>query len=1278
MAFITRKKRIPAFIAVIVLLLTALSGCAPSKAELGQELLQNRGFSASNSRTTPDEWQYAAYIYDDMVTEYDAASGELHIISYSKNDARLIQHFPTEKNTIYKICAQIKASEISGSEYGGGISVFDTFVASRQFFETNGVWQTVELYVNSRGETQLGVELRLGFFGNDAMGEVWFKDVSAMAVERAPAGVMVYDYQKIAQSAYADEGSEGPRDDYSALNACIALLFALGCFAAIHHIPSANAPSRTAEVEENKRAALMPIVITLFIALFLRLILAVAITGYGVDISCFTAWSYKSANEGVKSLYVGDYFCDYPPGYMYVLSVIGHIAGALSIGVDSSGYVLLIKLPAIICDVLAGYVIYKIAVKYIGERGALIAAAIYLFNPAVIVNSSAWGQIDGILALGVLLSVWLMINRKMFAASLAFALTVLMKPQGLMAGPLLLFAFIDTIREERGRGWLKLLYSFAACAALCLLAAIPAAPENPVTWMISQYLNTLGSYEYATVNAANLFAMFGANWQPQTDTFIFASYQAIGTVLMILVFICSGYLFFKAGKAGDRNFLPLAGAVFFCGVFVLGVRMHERYMFPALVLLLLAYLLYKDKRLLPIFTLLSATNFVNVALVLNHDHLMPEQFPLTFIIAAANLALLAWLLIVAFDIAAGRIITNYPASEKKWKKPVQTQAAQLQNTKNRNHKITRFDLLAMAVITVAYSVIAFINLGDTVAPISEYKSSAAEESVVFDFGDVKEINKFTFYGGIGRGFFTVYVSDDGENWHIADILTYTGSTKTAEIEYEVNTMFTWHDHALDPVHCRFAKIEFMTAGIPIIEAAFFDDGGVVPIAKVASDGQRDGIEMSPVLICDEQQLVPARSNFMNSMYFDEIYHARTAYEHMTGMQWYETTHPPLGKALMSFCIMLLGMTPFAWRLAGTLAGIIMLPGIYMSAKLLFRRSDLAVTAGLLMAFDCMHFAQTRIATIDSFVVMFIIWMYYFMLRYALLSNFNKAPLHKTLLPLLLSGIMFGLGSASKWTGIYAGAGLAVILFYTLYKRYIEARSLGKAAQKAYFKNFALTCLFCVAAFIIIPALIYYASWFQYFQIKGGKTFADWWAAQIYMFDYHAKLQASHSFESPWYQWPLMIRPMWLYKGTHDGIIATINTMGNPVIWWSGFAALVWLLARHIKRQPADTACKTSTFVGIMLLIGYASQLLPWTLVTRCTFIYHYFTAVPFIILMICHYIDVKSNTMDEKKLRLWLCVYLVVAALVFAFFYPVLSGMDVPLAYARLTRWLPTWTIWNY
>ena len=52
-------------------------------------------------------------------------------------------------------------------------------------------------------------------------------------------------------------------------------------------------------------------------------------------------------------------------------------------------------------------------------------------------------------------------------------------------------------------------------------------------------------------------------------------------------------------------------------------------------------------------------------------------------------------------------------------------------------------------------------------------------------------------------------------------------------------------------------------------------------------------------LCDEADTVPAASTYYNSTYFDEIYHARTAYEHLRGVYPYEVSHPPLGKEILS-------------------------------------------------------------------------------------------------------------------------------------------------------------------------------------------------------------------------------------------------------------------------------------------------------------------------------------------------------------------------------------------
>lgn len=59
-----------------------------------------------------------------------------------------------------------------------------------------------------------------------------------------------------------------------------------------------------------------------------------------------------------------------------------------------------------------------------------------------------------------------------------------------------------------------------------------------------------------------------------------------------------------------------AGAFLAAAVFLFSSRMHERYLFPVLVLILLNYLYARDRRLLVLYIGFSITHFINVAQVL--------------------------------------------------------------------------------------------------------------------------------------------------------------------------------------------------------------------------------------------------------------------------------------------------------------------------------------------------------------------------------------------------------------------------------------------------------------------------------------------------------------------------------------------------------------------------------------------------------------------------------------------------------------------------------------
>ncbi|MEG0766567.1 MAG: phospholipid carrier-dependent glycosyltransferase, partial [Clostridia bacterium] len=475
---------------------------------------------------------------------------------------------------------------------------------------------------------------------------------------------------------------------------------------------------------------------------------------------------------------------------------------------------------------------------------------------------------------------------------------------------------------------------------------------------------------------------------------------------------------------------------------------------------------------------------------------------------------------------------------------------------------------------------------------------------------------------------------------------------------------------------RYVRLTADGPGLSLFEIAFRDaEGHALPVQSLTSSGARTENGEDPTHLIDEQNTMPDVPGYMNGTYFDEIYHARTGYEHAHGMTPLETTHPPLGKVFIMWGIQIFGMTPFGWRFMGALAGVLMIPAMYMIGKVLFGKKEYAFLAAFLMAFDCMHLTQTRIATIDSFPVLFIILMYLCMFRYLQMS-FHHEKLLRTLLPLALSGVFMGLGVASKWIAVYAGIGLAVLFFWSMARRaheYLYAREqlrTNATEHRAQWQTICdrfvpatwITLLWCVLFFMVVPLAIYMLSYIPHLTADGPYTLKRLWDAQVYMFSYHSHLVDTHAFQSPWYEWPLMLKPMWYFQGKlqEPGKVSTILSFGNPAVWWTGFAALLallWRFARHGLRLEVQTAREDLPMP--MILLGFAAQYVPWMLVPRSTFIYHYFASVPFIILCIVYWARVYAERAPRMARRVALG-YMAVVVVLFLAFYPLATGVVIP------------------
>ena len=945
--------------------------------------------------------------------------------------------------------------------------------------------------------------------------------------------------------------------------------------------------------------------------------------GFQTDVECFKSWASILYENGPAAFYSSEFYTDYPPGYMYILYALGFLRSFLEL--SDEAFTTLIKTPAIIFDIAAGVMILRLASKKLSGAVSLALSLLYILNPSVIINSSVWGQVDSVHTFVILLSLYLLTEDGYHESFALFALSVLIKPQALMFSPIYIFAAFKkaSAAEKRSGGALYIARLAAVCCAVFFAGTLPFAKRFDFVPVLKQFVSTLASYPYATVNAYNLYALLGLNWFPVGFGGAGLPAAVIGLAALILIVAASFYLL-------KCDFTP--GGVFFTAAFInitafmFSIKMHERYVFPALALLAVAYIHKRDKRLLLLFAGFSVTLFVNCADILNvysnnMDYgLIRESLPA---VSAVNVFLTLFLIYAALSSRSGGSADTAPARRE-------------DNVAQK--RFGKTDLIMLGSLTAVYSVIAFTNLGNLKSPQTFWRGDINSE-VTADLTEIIEVKKFQYMVGARTDKkFELYSSETGEAWEFAG-------------EFPADGVFSWKSADVD-MTARYIKIISLSDELYLMEAAFRDESGkIVKTFPVSEAGAE---------LFDESSLVPGAPDYMNSTYFDEIYHPRTAYEFVHGMRVYETTHPPLGKVIISLGIRAFGMTPFGWRFAGTLFGCLMVPLIYFFACRMFGGPWWAFFAATLFTFDFMHFAQTRLATIDTYATFFIIGMFYFMYRYYTM-DFNRDGLMKTLVQLFFSGAFFGLAAASKWQGVYAAAGLAVILFYTLYLRYSERR-------EGFAKKTAITLAACVVFFVAVPLAIYLLSYLPYLKTDGAeglKTIID---NQIYMYNYHSKwvLGSTHYYSSKWWSWPFMLKPIYYYANTlPNGMKQGISSFGNPAVWWAGIAAFFYCVAAMYKKTDER---KTIIF----LLIAFAAQYLPWVLVDRTTYIYHFFPSVPFIVLMITYMFRERIF----KKSRRLTIAYCAVAVLLFALFYPVLSGLPVSAGMvSAFLKWLPSWVL---
>src|SRR5699024_1073850 len=123
-------------------------------------------------------------------------------------------------------------------------------------------------------------------------------------------------------------------------------------------------------------------------------------------------------------------------------------------------------------------------------KAGLFFMALYLFCPAVWLNSAVWGQVDGFCLLVGIWALLLLLDEKYLLCGVVYGVALLLKPQQIFLLPIFVF-FVAKKRSLKGLG-----LGFLGAMGALLLLAFPFVRGLDYGTLLAQYVETVNNYAY--------------------------------------------------------------------------------------------------------------------------------------------------------------------------------------------------------------------------------------------------------------------------------------------------------------------------------------------------------------------------------------------------------------------------------------------------------------------------------------------------------------------------------------------------------------------------------------------------------------------------------------------------------------------------------------------------------------------------------------------------------------------------------------------------------------
>lgn len=1061
--------------------------------------------------------------------------------------------------------------------------------------------------------------------------------------------------------------------------------------------------------------------------------------GFKADVQTFEAWAIALVDHGFANFYAQAGFADYPPGYFYILAVVGAIWDLFRAHDPGFGILkVLVKLPAVLADLGIGYLLYLIGTRFARPALGLAAAALYVLNPATIFISAKWGQVDAVAGSLALLAVYFLIRSDdteperpswwIVGAWIAFGYSLLIKPQAAVLGPIFIaFAFADA---SRMKARLAATVAGAACALMLAIGlAEPFHPSNPIAafvWLLGRYTFASSVYSYNSVNAFDLWAIKGQFWQPDSQTILFLPQYVWGVLLVIAAVALVIWRYLQERTAGA---LLESCAIALLAFFVLATRMHERYVFNAL-LFCIACVPFA-RRYLYVVVALSVVLFANLVYSLQYLNAMTDKTPnvdphnlwgiwtsLLSIVAVGTFFAIGYAFLGSTP--AEPVAEPAPSPQRPERTAPSTPLREAAPPGPRQWFDPReglrafkapLDYVVMGALGLFSFVLSFVGYWNPPEKIFDeiYFARAAEEYL-----QNLRIYEST-HPPLSKLLVTLSVMLFGGMPHGHGLGGWTGLNAIVGHLPNGDNAFGW----------RFLDVVFGALVVMLLFA----------FAKRVTGSTVFGAIAALFLTFDGMHFVQSRIATPEGLViFFALFAAYAFYRFWIASQVEERPHvtvPAWGFAAAVGASVLGGIAVVAvWKamwppleaLSMTIVALYVALGLY----LLFRyvlfvtffgdgRRELTFAEGSHAIADpanvVVYAADGGVLDTSAKNVQ----------RGALSQNRGGSLVYEggdvtvtygrdaavtyespdgsatyandeirsdgnvergraASMWLLLFTLALGALVSSKWYGVM-GFGVSFIVLIALWlQRYVLR---GRLALWGNPRGFRLDGTLVMIAFV--AASVYALAWtpdlLRHGQQADVQNFNDVVHMQNSMYSYHANLTATHPYASKWWEWPFDYVPVAYYyqdhrknpADEHGCCVTEVTSMPNPFILWFGLLTvpLVGYLAWKERRKGYA-----------LIVLTYLLQWLPWARSPRIAWEYHFYVNIPLICL--CNAIVLQRiwewGTRREGAQGRWLGgiavgAYVALVAFGFMFFYPVLAAQPIPWDAWHHRMWIDKWVV---